>query len=331
MSDNGPTQPVDLGIYSRSATGGLTAATKVAIGISVAWLGLAVLFFTFVGIGTGPTGALVAVLAVVVPVALVWNAAIALGSAQAVRDETEQIQAALDAMRQVYLSQAQAASTAMAPTVERKIDEIAKGQKRAESALANFVSKRPAVSRDGEPPLPMGDHAPDQPSLGLATPEGEGFTVTKEDFIAAMHFPETPDDTAGFSALRRALADRRAARLITASQDVLTLLSQDGIYMDDLPPDLARPEVWRRFAAGERGGPIASIGGIRDRSSLTLTTSRMRKDSIFRDTCHHFLRTFDQVFCTAVEELSDAELMQAVDTRTARAFMLIGRTAGMFD
>ena len=71
--------------------------------------------------------------------------------------------------------------------------------------------------------------------------------------IRALHFPEDAQDTEGFAALRRALGDARIAPLIKAAQDVLTRLAQEGIYMDDLRPDRARPEFWRAFAQGTRG------------------------------------------------------------------------------
>jgi len=119
--------------------------------------------------------------------------------------------------------------------------------------------------------------------------------------------------------------------LVQASQDILTLLSQDGIYMDDMIPDRARPEIWRRFAKGERGRVIASLGGIRDRSCLALTAGRMREDTIFRDAAHHFLRKFDQMLVGLEPGASDAELVDLAETRTARAFMLLGRVAGTFD
>ncbi len=119
--------------------------------------------------------------------------------------------------------------------------------------------------------------------------------------------------------------------MIQASQDVLTLLSQDGIYMDDLRPDMARPEIWRRFAAGERGRQIAALGGIRDRASLALSAARMKKDPIFRDAAHHFLRKFDRMVSDFAQTASDAEISDLSDTRTARAFMLLGRVAGTFD
>ena len=136
------------------------------------------------------------------------------------------------------------------------------------------------------------------------------------------------EDTA---ALRKALKDRQAAGLIQAAQDILTLLSQDGIYMDDLRPDRARSEIWRRFATGERGRQIAALGGIRDRSSLALSAGRMKQDPIFRDTAHHFLRRFDKMLAEFCESASDADIADLSDTRTARAFMLLGRVTGMFD
>lgn len=340
------TPPVDLGIYGRAdLDAGFDPADKVALAVSVVWIMLCGLFLGFVGLGEGgELGGLrflIAVLAVLLPVALIWIASIAIKSARVMREESERLQASMDAMRQIYVTQAQMAATAMGPTVERKIDEIVKGQKRAETAFAHFMTTRssevsqPSPSRPVAPapkPLAMTPRGEDQPGLALETPAGAGGTpVSTEDFICALNFPETADDREGFAALRRALADHRAARLISSSQDVLTLLSQDGIYMDDLTPDRARVELWRRFAAGERGGAISGLGGIRDRSSLALSAARMRQDSIFRDASHHFLRTFDKTLSQVAEGLSDQELAALTETRTARAFMLLGRVAGIFD
>lgn len=101
--------------------------------------------------------------------------------------------------------------------------------------------------------------------------------------------------------------------------------------MDDLRPDMARPELWRRFAKGERGRTIAALGGVRDRSSLALASGRMKQDPIFRDAAHHFLRVFDKGFARFEENASDAEISELAGTRTARAFMLLGRVTGTFD
>lgn len=338
MSERRPAPPVDLGIYSRMDVGqGLDPADRIAIGVTGVWLVLSALFVGVAGLGDGnslgPLRFLVLVLAVFLPVALIWIAAIALKSARVMREESNRLQASMDAMRQIYISQAQMAATAMGPNVERKIDEIVKGQKRAEETLANFATRRqvtePAPSRPIAPPESPTDQN-SQPALALAGPPATA-NATIADFISAMNFPETANDREGFAALRRALADRRAARLIRASQDILTLLSQDGIYMDDLVPDRSRPELWRRFADGQRGPAIAGLGGIRDRSSLALSSARMRQDTIFRDAAHHFLRAFDKTISEMTSALSDQEIAALAETRTARAFMLLGRVAGIFD
>ena len=172
----------------------------------------------------------------------------------------------------------------------------------------------------------------EQPGLALGTPaEDMRAPLSVADFIRAVQFPETAEDREGFRALRLALEDRHVAKLIRAAQDVLTLLSQEGIYMDDLVPDRAHPSVWRRFAAGERGRTVAGLGGIRDRASLALTATRMREDPIFRDAGHHFLRAFDKAFAGFEANATDADLVDLAETRTARAFMLLGRVTGTFD
>jgi hypothetical protein len=174
--------------------------------------------------------------------------------------------------------------------------------------------------------------ADDQRSLPLGTQtEDVAAPLGNDDFILALNFPETAEDEKGFAALRLALKDRSASQLVQAAQDILTLLSQDGIYMDDLLPDRARPDVWRSFGQGARGRPIAPLGGIRDRSSLALSSARMKQDTIFRDAAHHFLRRFDQSFAEFEKRASDEEIIAAADTRTARAFMLLGRVTGTFD
>ncbi len=197
------------------------------------------------------------------------------------------------------------------------------------AATPAFASRR---DPQRPPPPPPAAAAEDQPALALGTPPIEQTApVPVADFVRALNFPESPEDAEGFRALRRALDDRSVARLVRAAQDVLTLLSQDGIYMDDLAPDRARPEVWRRFAAGERGRAVAALGGVRDRDCLAAVALRMRQDTVFRDAAHHFLRHFDRSFAAFAERAGDAELAEFADTRTARAFMLIGRAAGTFD
>ena len=162
-------------------------------------------------------------------------------------------------------------------------------------------------------------------------PEDKQPPLSAADLISALNFPADADDADGFRALRRALDDPASKPIVTAAQDVLTLLSQDGLYMDDLTPERARPDTWRRFARGDRGAAVRDIGGIRDAGAVGTVSARMRDDTIFRDATLHFTRSFDQLISRVEPRLTDTELTRLGDSRSARAFMLIGRAIGTFD
>jgi len=76
---------------------------------------------------------------------------------------------------------------------------------------------------------------------------------------------------------------------------------------------------WPRWAGCATGhvwlSPRAGCGRIR----------------FFRDAVHHFLRRFDQTFARFESHASDQDIAALSDTRTARAFMLLGRVTGTFD
>ncbi|WP_373634774.1 hypothetical protein [Yoonia sp. SS1-5] len=291
--------------------------------ISAIWLVLVGLFlwlmpapapetgFTAAGIvGTG--------IAICMPLALIWLAAIMARNMQQSRAEILHLQTSIAELRKTLAQRPPAAATQMQP------------------AAPPTEEPRPFASRREVSRLIVPQPAPQSHSAQQSLPLGGAPTATEQqldrvDLIRALNFPDDEGDTAGFAALRRALKDRNARKLVQASQDVLTLLSQDGIYMDDLLPDAPNPALWRRFAGGERGATIAPLGAIRDRDALALSAARMREDTIFRDSVHHFLRKFDLMLAGFADGASDDALLAMAETRTARAFMLLGRATGTFD
>ncbi len=329
-------RPTALGIYDKPRPDTITSIEIIAIVLSALWLLGAGSFFLLTDAAPAEDGTdglkfLMTMLAVFMPVAMIWVAATAARASRVMREESLRLQTAIDGIRQAYIAQQQGQHSRTEPSVAKKLDEIAATARKTETALAMFQSRRDEAARRPAEPAPQ-QMADDQQTLALGTQAQDLVPLlSTEDFIRALNFPETAEDEVGFASLRRALKDRSTSQLIQAAQDVLTLLSQDGIYMDDLRPDRARPEVWRQFAAGSRGRPIAALGGIRDRSSLALTHARMKQDPIFRDAAHHFLRHFDKTFSAFEGRASDGEISGMADTRTARAFMLLGRCAGTFD
>lgn len=303
-------------------TRGPSKTEAIALFVSVAWmLGIGA-FFLIVPANTVDGGFdslrfVLTLMAIFLPVAMVWVAAVAVRSAKIMHAEIKILRDAIDALR----GQTSAPETTKSPPLPVK---------KPDTGLATFIS-----TRDSGAKLAITSATTikaEQPTLAFdARPDDDTPPLPRVDLIRALNFPDTEGDSIGFAALRKALKDRTARHLVQASQDVLTLLSQDGIYMDDLTPDRSRPELWRRFAQGERGRAIGALGGVRDRTSLALTTTRMREDPIFRDACHHFLRHFDKMLVAFELVATDAELVEMSDTRTARAFMLLGRVTGAFD
>lgn len=292
------------------STEGRSAGEVIALVLSIGWMILVGTFFYFLP----PTSTvadrfdslrfILILIAIFMPVAMIWVATAASQSARIMKEESGRLQAAIDGMRKTYIENRAGPVGGMQSTVEKKLK----------------ITSVQATTSDDQPTLALGTSAED-----ISQP------LPNPDLIRALNFPDNEQDTRGFNALRLALKDRNTRQLVQAAQDILTLMSQDGIYMDDLRPDCARAEIWRRFAHGERGRAMASLGGIRDRSSLALTSGRMREDTIYRDAAHHFLRRFDQTLITFEPNATDEEISALSETRTARAFMLLGRVTGAFD
>ena len=189
-------------------------------------------------------------------------------------------------------------------------------------ARARPAEEAPAAPREEAPPEPEEEERP--------APRPRPFPMPPAEFVRALNFPEDADDAEGLAILQRALADPQSRKLVQASQDVLNLLSQNGIYMDDLEIAPAPPAVWRRFAGGVRGAAVAEIAGVDDEGALELARARLARDEIFRDAVQHFLRHFDLGLQRFVAEASDEELELFGQTRTAIAYMLLARAKNLF-
>lgn len=280
----------------------------------------------------GGAGAWLArIIAIALPLGLIALATAALANSVRLRDEAETLRHELERLRARPRPEPEPAKPTSPPPPDRPAPSLARPARPAAEPTGSaappvaFSSRRDIRPAAGSPPASQGQLALD------GRPEAEIPPLPIADLVTALNFPETAEDTDGFRALRRALRDHRTAELIQAAQDVLTLLSQDGIYMDDLTPDRAHPDLWRRFSKGERGGQLGQIGGIRDRAALSLSADRMREDPVFRDAAHHFLRRFDRLLAAIEPRIEDADLVRLGDTRTARAFMVLGRVSSIFD
>nr|WP_111301911.1 hypothetical protein [Paracoccus saliphilus] len=299
--------------------------TSVGLALTGIWLFLVALFWLLGPGGDGGSGGvsrLVATAGVVMPVALIWLAVSLARAIAVLRAEADDLRHRLSDLRR-------AVQTGEAPEADPEADIRPATPK----AAVTTVRAEPAPAH---PPAPLRMAAPKVRSAADQRPPapqpepGNVSSVDNETLIRALNFPNGPDDQEAIEALREALRDPANSRVLRAAQDVVTLMAGRDLYMDDLPPDPVRPDVWRRYAAGERGSAVAPLGGVHDDTAMDIVAAMLREDEIFRDTVHHFLRHFDGLIGRVVPQLDDLQIAVLADSRSARAFMLLGRVSGVF-
>lgn len=289
--------------------------TTAGILAGAAWLLLVALFWVLAPEGEGTQGGisrLATAMATVLPLALIWLAVRTTRAITLLRAEADDLRQRLSQLRDM-------AATRGGPP-PRAVPET------EPAAEPDRPVRAPAPAAPRPMPRPAADPRP-QP----ARADGPAAVhVDAETLIRALNFPDGPDDVDAIDALRHALKDPAHSKVLRAAQDVVTLMAGQDVYMDDLPPEMARPDVWRRYAAGERGSAVAALGGIHHQPALEIAATMLREDEIFRDTAHHFLRHFDGLTVRLVPELDDLQIAVLADSRSSRAFMLLGRVSGVF-
>lgn len=299
-----------------AALGSDEAVTIGAI-LTAIWLLMSGAFWLFGPETDGQVSGLMrlaSVLAVALPVALIWMAVALAGAIAALRTEAAELRLRLGQMREAAVRGGVVMpAAASVPTPRAPVQATAQTAPRHAPAAA-----RPAVA------------TPDGRQTAMRFDAPASVAVDSDDLIRALNFPEGPDDVETIAALRAALKDHDTSRVIRSAQDVVTLMSENGLYMDSLAPEEPSPDQWRRFAEGVRGDAMRDMAAIHDEDALALTVAMLKGDEIFRDTAHHFLRHFDLMLTRIGGELDDNQLRRLADTRSARAFMLLGRAANVF-
>ncbi|WP_347137738.1 hypothetical protein [Paracoccus sp. SSK6] len=289
------------------------AITATGIVLGAVWLLLVALFWLLAPGGDGSGGGiarLTVIMGTILPLALIWLAVRTARAIAVLRAEADDLRQRLAQLRDMAATRGAPPRAVPDPEAFGEPDPLPR-------VPAPTPAPRPT-------PRPVAENRPQAVRAEPSEP------VDADTLIRALNFPDGPDDSLAIAALRHALQDNDHARVLRAAQDVVTLLAGQDLYMDDLPPEPASPAVWRRFAEGARGSAVAALGGIQDPVALEITSALLDRDEIFRDTAHHFLRHFDAMLSRQVPGMDDAQIAVLAETRSARAFMLLGRIAGTF-
>ena len=330
---------LDLGIYGKENKSNSTIIDISTILISIVWVVFSIFFLTFgenrANADVGKVNFLLNCLAVFIPVVVIATFSIVIKMSGILKGEVLKLQTEIDAMRRIYVTQQQVSGLRVKPGIEKKLNEIEAAQKKTQSEIAKFSTRRePSDFLDEKAAITKNrpSFTKNEPLLPLDVQEtAEGSAVLINDFIKAADLPDSADDKEGLGALKRALQDRDLAKLLHATQDSLKILSKEGIYIDALKLEPGEITLWRDFGKGKRGKKLAGIINFSNNEVLQKANSRFKTDTVFKDVVHHFLRQFDNVFTEFSTNASDDDILNFSTTRTAKTFLILAFIAGTFE
>jgi hypothetical protein len=322
----------------------ISPAVSVGVVVSVAWVVLVFLYFAFSGqrlteaFDTSIVG-LLTMLAVVLPIVLIWTVALTAGTAAKLKKEARELRSEMRTVSEnlrVTSERLPQEQAEVAGQLKLIAEMTMQNDKRLKEIANNGVSAAPQVDVVDLNRTVFGDYQTHKEETQITLPlSGQSNAalppMSVDDLIAAFNFPDDANDKNGFRALRRAMEERKMRELLEGAQRVMSMLTEDGIFMDDLNPDRPVIAAWRKFSEGVRGPEVASVGAIKDKAVLGIARARMKTDPEFRESVLYFLRQFDEALTEYEPRLQNHELTDLASTRSARCFMVMARVSGAFD
>lgn len=150
--------------------------------------------------------------------------------------------------------------------------------------------------------------------------------------LSTLDLPEARSDTA--RALQSAaLNDRGISETLALAGEVQESLAEEGLFLQDLAPIHASAASWRSYADGKRTKKLThEMAGIKDDVALTLAQTRLRSEPAFRDLALRFVASYQRLIARgAGEEGAGARLLELAETKSGRAFLLLGQLTGAFE
>ncbi|MEO1919481.1 MAG: hypothetical protein ABGW81_07230 [Paracoccaceae bacterium] len=267
----------------------------------------------------------------ILPISFVWLGSALIRRSLQIQDEARRLEGELHQLRSggpsdgaSSVSQTRITDSRI-ETLQQRVTKLSNQVKQMETAITSMRQNQAEINTQA-PASKLKDS-----SVNEAVKPEKTQTLDWFDILRALDFPRDEKDAKGFRVLRLAKRDEVTGRLLRAAEDILNLLAHEGIYMDDLRPNISSAYDLRMFADGTRGNDVAAVGGIDAPEAMERIKAREKHDQIFRDTSLYFLRNFDVTLKAFAESANDAQIQALADTRTGRAFMLLGRAAGMFE
>ena len=148
--------------------------------------------------------------------------------------------------------------------------------------------------------------------------------------LKALNFPNDVNDEIGFKALKLAKKHKKTKELLLSAEDVMTLFSKKGVYLDDHKFSPLNNKNWVEFLSDENINQKKLLVCLGHEKLIEILNKEDINDTIFRDTMLTFLRRFDQFIRHRYLSAHEDQLSQLAFTRSGKAFILIGKLYKIF-
>lgn len=288
----------------------------LALILCVAWAGFAV-FILFVPAGSRAIpdpDLLINGVVVLGPVVLIWQVATLYKLSRNTKEDIWALHAEIGALRAEPDSGSFADSYAGTADPDIHADP--------------WEKEEPELSHDAMPEAPDSGAVADEaaPADPEPAPQAEA-ALSLSTVIRALSFANDDNDAEGFEAVDRARDDERIAGILDASQRVLHRLAEIDIFMDNLTPDIATPEVWRLHAANAGDNEISTLGGIAETQVFEQVSDLLEQDPEFREQASLMMHRINEQMLHIIGTADDDQILQFARSRTVLAFILLGNVA----
>lgn len=173
-----------------------------------------------------------------------------------------------------------------------------------------------------------------EPDLGSPATKGEtqdGISKLEEwnldaaTLTRAFNLPNDENDTEGYDAIEAAVKIESLSTLLQNSHQILYTLADYDLIMDDLEIDMGLISTWRKFATDSPEGMISSLGGTGTFLEIDKVTSIVAENNDFEERANSFNKQMEEFISQAIPQLTDDEIKDLAQTRTFRAFLLLGQ------
>lgn len=151
------------------------------------------------------------------------------------------------------------------------------------------------------------------------------WNMNADTLIRAFNLPNDENDTEGYDAIEAAVKIESIGTLLQNSHQLLYTLADFDLIMDELEIDLGLISTWRKFAADNAESTVSSLGGTGTFVEIDKVSSIVTERSEFEELANTFSSQMEEFISQAIPQLKDEEIRELAQTRTFRAFLLLGQ------